>query len=133
MPKTLSVMPKTLASHTPGPWKVQPLQYDQGGTIAICSTPGCGIIATIPPMNEDDEPTAETAQRDPCDEANARLIAAAPELLEALEASEDLLRDIGTAAESGNPYSRAELESAINRVSTENQAAIRKAKGEPSV
>jgi hypothetical protein len=36
-----------------------------------------GILAVIPPLNEDDEPDEATAERDPCDNANARRIVAA--------------------------------------------------------
>jgi hypothetical protein len=70
-------------THAPGPWHIEPLQADQGGSIAICNRQQ-GILAVIPPLNDDDEPDEATAQRDPHDQANARLIAAAPKLLEAL-------------------------------------------------
>jgi hypothetical protein len=63
-------------SHSPEPWHVEPLQADHGGSIAICNRQQ-GILAVIPPLNEDDEPDEAAAQRDPCDEANARLIVAA--------------------------------------------------------
>lgn len=69
-------------AHTPGPWSVEPLQWDHGASIAIVSSgPDAYIVATIAPENEEDEPDMHTAKRGPCDEANARLMAAAPELL----------------------------------------------------
>jgi hypothetical protein len=68
-----------IATHTPGPWHVEPLQWDHGASIAIVAKGQ--IIATISPENEDDEPNMHTAKRGPHDEANARLIAAAPALL----------------------------------------------------
>jgi hypothetical protein len=67
---------KQAAAHSPEPWHIEPLQADNGGSVAICNKQQ-GILAVIPPLNEDDEPDAATAQRDPCDEANARRIVAA--------------------------------------------------------
>lgn len=65
-----------MSKHTPGPWYVSkrnPLRVIESGpraiTLATCSTLGRGV-------------TAENAQTEA--EANARLIAAAPELCEAL-------------------------------------------------
>jgi hypothetical protein len=61
--------------HTATPWRVEPLQWDHGASIAICSTgEDAQIIATIAPENEDEEPDADTARRGPCDEANAAFI-----------------------------------------------------------
>jgi hypothetical protein len=65
------------AAHTPGPWNVEPLQWDHGASIAIVSKGE--IICTIAPENEDEDPDMTTAIRGPHDEANAALIAAAPE------------------------------------------------------
>lgn len=67
--------------HTPGPWHIEPLQADLGLSIAICKADR-GIIAVIQ-APEDDELPEFTREED---EANARVIAAAPELLAALEA-----------------------------------------------
>ena len=63
-------------AHSPEPWHVEPLVADHGASIAICNRQQ-GILAVIPPLNEDDEPDERTAQRDPCDQANARRIVAA--------------------------------------------------------
>jgi hypothetical protein len=73
----------TTTSHSPAPWSVEPLQWDHGASIAIVS--GGSVLCVIPPRNEDEEPDYHSAVRAPSDEANARLIAAAPELLAALE------------------------------------------------
>lgn len=78
-------------TYTPGPWELQPLQADHGASLCIAS--GAFVIAVIPPTNADDEPDMDTAKRDPHDEANGRLLAAAPEMLEALQRCRDLLLD----------------------------------------
>jgi len=72
------------AEHTPAPWHTEPLQSDQGASIAICGPGDYGILAVIGPKNADDEPDIHTAVREPFDEANARLIVASPDLLNAL-------------------------------------------------
>lgn len=82
-------MDNKLNKHAPGPWHLEPLQSDQGASIAICGPDDYGVLATIQPLNADDEPDIHTAVREPYDDANARLIAAAPELLEALRAMFD--------------------------------------------
>jgi len=71
----------TGVAHTPGPWHAEPLQWDHGASIAIVARGQ--IVATISPENEDEEPDMHSAKRGPHDEANARLIAAAPALLDA--------------------------------------------------
>ena len=71
----------TTAAHTPGPWYVEPWQWEHGASIAIVAYGQ--IIATISPKNEDEEPNMHTAKRGPHDEANARLIAASPALFDA--------------------------------------------------
>ncbi len=60
-------------THTPGPWCLDPHQRPEE-PLAIFDGPNCGtLIATIP--GDQDEPE---------NEANAQLIAAAPDLLAAL-------------------------------------------------
>jgi hypothetical protein len=76
---------KQAATHTPRPWHAEPLQWDHGASIAICSKRQ-GVLAIIPPLNDADD--AVNAQRDPHDVANGELMAAAPAMLEALEAQE---------------------------------------------
>jgi len=80
------------ATHTPGPWRIEPLQWDHGASIAIVAN--SQIIATISPENEDEEPDMYTAKRGPHDEANACLIAAAPKMIEALHLCEDVLSEL---------------------------------------
>lgn len=91
-----------MSKPTPGPWHVEPLQSDHGGSLAICGPAHCpenpdyeelGIIAIIWPMNADDEPNYDTAVRHPSDVANANLLAAAPSLLAACELMLEQLRD----------------------------------------
>jgi hypothetical protein len=62
------------SKHTPGPWKAQPREGIEGQweVVSACKI-GWLIAAAAPDIDGDP------------DEANARLIAAAPELLEALE------------------------------------------------
>lgn len=66
-----------MSKHTPGPWCVEP------------ASNGCFDI-----YRETNEGEAPPVACD-CNEADARLIAAAPALLEAVQASELLLRQIG--------------------------------------
>jgi hypothetical protein len=65
----------------PGPWHVEPLQWDQGASIAICNNQH-GVLAIIHLLNDAED--GATAQCDPCDYANAYLMAAAPELRKAI-------------------------------------------------
>jgi hypothetical protein len=60
-----------MGKSTPGPWKAQMREFRQWEVVSTCETEWW--IADASPYNERQE-------------ANARLIAAAPELLEALEA-----------------------------------------------
>ena len=62
--------------HTPGPWKIKPKQYDpaQGTTIYIYS-PGNRYICLVG-VSDTNEPETD---------ANAALIAAAPDLYESLK------------------------------------------------
>jgi hypothetical protein len=65
--------------------------------------PPKAIVATIAPENDAD---MHTAQRGPQDEANACLIAVAPDMLEALEVCEDLLSNLARL-DDGTPSVRA--------------------------
>jgi hypothetical protein len=91
---------EVMSKHTPGPWKIEhdykPYVINAGAGHTICAITGTAAI----------RPEAE---------ANARLIAAAPEMLEALK----LVRESGLADE----YGASAVEDAIN-------AAIKKATGQ---
>jgi hypothetical protein len=63
------------SKHTPGPWVDGMSKYREGVLVVRANVPGGRILAEF---GSDDEPLDET------DRANARLIAAAPDLLEAL-------------------------------------------------
>lgn len=67
-----------MATHTPGPWTLHPTALHPA--VRSVGTPDAGArrICTVGSMNGN-----------PVDKANARLIAAAPELLEALQAIAD--------------------------------------------
>ena len=94
-----------MSRHTPGPWEINERHggviYIEGvgNTVAICHDDGFDI----------DHAEAE---------ANARLIAAAPQMLEALEAADALIHRLLMGAD----YAQKEVE--------EIRAAIRAAKGE---
>lgn len=72
------------ANHTPGPWSYRPYKHDDWGTVrgpddgVICQARDPGAVDAVTLAKHRERGT------DPW-EANARLIAAAPELLEALE------------------------------------------------
>lgn len=71
-----------MAQHTPGPWHAYPADY-QGGPadlhpIFVVGPSEFHTVAQVRAGNEDDDLPAQTA-------ANARLIAAAPDLLDALK------------------------------------------------
>lgn len=79
------------AQHTPGPWSTAPTQSDHGKTTCIQDASGL-IIAKIPWPSES------------IDEANARLMAAAPEMYEACKAAvayDDACEECGD-----DPYDR---------------------------
>ena len=100
------------AQHTPGPWVVN---TDDPPCYAI-SSEDYGRIALL------QYPLAEELQRVDQHKADARLIAAAPELLEALKACESCLRIYGNA----RPHPRhGEIDLAI----FDAKAAIEKATG----
>lgn len=109
-----------MAGHTPGPWEYEP--NDRYGSVFGQDGDGrdWNICDIGPPINlscssPDDVSGAIRRQA----EANARLIASAPELLEALEAVQDMNRRAGKvpAAEARATWAKA-------------RTAITKAKGE---
>lgn len=113
-------------AHTPGPWHEEDL--GESGNILITDVQGV---------------TVATCWRQPLDppewvEANARLIAAAPELLEALESAFDILDSIADTLlyEEGQPVTfleSREIEDIYNDAISELapfETLIRKARGE---
>ena len=105
-----------MSDHTPGPWSARlnpmKLQYD----IDAAGWRTCARVY----LNEDPDLSRQG-------HANARLIAAAPDLLEACEAIRSLLRD--------NPHIRIEsdhpaFEVAFGGATAAIDAAIAKARGE---
>lgn len=97
--------------HTPGPWKVSRSDKDGAEVKAIAEIAWCGVGAAYSMVSG----VTQHIDAEEC-RANARLIAAAPELLAALE---DLERTAGLAASHDDPA----------RVAA--RAAIAKARGEP--
>lgn len=79
---------------TPGPWEYRPQQYDDWGIVRSADSAWDGIVARgfgARYLDESEEDRHRAARTDPY-EANARLIAAAPELYDALVAAVALLR-----------------------------------------
>ena len=105
--------------HTPGPWIVDIAAFSCYRSISTAARPPYEQIAEIPWA----EPSVFDAERN----ANARLIAAAPELLAALQAM--LLADSFIADNVGTRSDQA-----MGRIAAIDQAflAVLKAKGEVS-
>ena len=72
----------TEMKYTPGPWEFDPTCFES--TIAVTPPESRLVIAEVWPMQSDESSEDETydIKTDPISIANARLIAAAPELLE---------------------------------------------------
>lgn len=106
-------------SHTPGPWTVEPghsnCNHANQTYGAICTTEGY-ILADV---------YADTEELTECAPANAQLIAAAPELLEALIDLGDWLAYGLNKADGAEPT--AEDHAACERVAAKARAAIAKA------
>lgn len=82
--------------HTPAPWHIEPLATTQGADMAICAPNNGWIVAVIqhdPDIQTHDDPDFETVKWHDQDHANARLIAAAPDLLAQLKFALELLQD----------------------------------------
>lgn len=100
------------ATHTPGPWRVVPQSGEyfyeiRGGTIEDSI-----LIAEISEICERDE--------------NARLIAAAPEMLDALKVALDELHEVNLAHSYGNRPRNPEMTAAAE---VKVRAVIEKARG----
>jgi antitoxin (DNA-binding transcriptional repressor) of toxin-antitoxin stability system len=105
----------TQNTHTPGPWTVESCRNEDGSPFLSISGQGPfgAWLADIQPGSVNGKPLGVTQR----DEANARLIAAAPDLLAALKEMTELKHFTAT---------RSEKESADAKA----RAAIAKAKGE---
>ena len=66
---------KQMSKHTPGPWKTT---HSEVNGYRVSDSTGWGVAVVLKDTN---------------DEANARLIAAAPQMLEALQTAFDLLKE----------------------------------------
>lgn len=102
-----------MTSYTPGPWRAN------GGLIETAN----GIALEIATCSPDDRIGSATRHRD-SRLANARLIAAAPTLLEALQDAEFLLRKLAI-----NPKEALAMRDSLNRSAESARVAIAKAEG----
>jgi hypothetical protein len=73
------------AKHTPGPWTYRPLTHDDWGTVRSLTNSAIVAVARAGGLGIDEE-ELDRHRRQKTDpyEANGRLIAAAPEMLDAL-------------------------------------------------
>jgi len=96
-----------MSKHTPGPW-------ERSNNSVVSRKASC-VVVRLPAQTDrvGDEPTEQIERWD----ADARLIAAAPELLAALEATVSLLEKLGHASDNSLTVSAA-------------RTAIAKARGE---
>ena len=81
----------------PEGWVVQPHQADHGASLAIVCPDDGYIVATIPfdpEIQTVDDPDYDTVVRKPADAANARLLAAAPRLRDALRKCVDFIENV---------------------------------------
>ena len=102
------------ATHTPGPWHIQDnTAYPYGQLLVASAVHGAVSICYTMEKGESRAP-AEYIQ-------NARLISAAPELIEALRDAEFLLRKAGQLA--------GPMRDSFNRSAADARAAIAKATG----
>lgn len=103
-----------MSKHTPGPWTVEdPMDFELSIVEANKETYEWRFIASIP-LNDDDDADIPRATA----EANAQLIAAAPDLLEAAQAMLEALGYFGAQ------------DSPLDRVRVKMKAAIAKAEGQ---
>jgi hypothetical protein len=92
-----------MTGHTPGPWHVEPEEWTEGRGSAICSKGG--IVAIIDPE------VCMSAE----DRANAHILAAAPELLEAAKDALESLRRLPNVDKAYRVTCMHELELAIKK------------------
>lgn len=108
----------TATAHTPGPWHVEPEQATHGHGLAVCAPSNGWIVATVTPE--------DGRELDPIDHANAHLLAAAPELLAALdyllEQTVDMDLRYGIGLSEGEEDARHAALAAIAKAHGENYA-----------
>jgi hypothetical protein len=104
------------AKHTPGPWRIHGCEAGQ---------PICAIGDRVICDQDKDEVAVVRYNAADC-EANARLIAAAPELLATLEA---FAEEFPQLANDDEPINGADAVDALCRLWPQINAAIAKAKG----
>ena len=102
------------AGHAPGPWSVG----CPNGKRHYIMKSGYVIIAELPHVQSDSAMVIETYQER---SANAALIAAAPDLLQALEDAEFMMRKAGQIA--------GPMQDSFRRSAEDARAALSKAKG----
>jgi hypothetical protein len=107
--------------HSPGPWAIEYDEVDEDWRIV--SEPRTGYVAVISYYEHDEDDTPKDLATVEEVKANASLIAAAPELLEALEMALDELMNAGFSAE---VYGRSPVSDALIL----GAKVIAKAKGE---
>ena len=84
----------TLKKHTPGPWGQSTIQGEEG-TLRMIGGPALGVKGDVSDI------VAEIRLNRSGAEANARLIAMAPEMLEALIETRDLMSRLGSPTMDG--------------------------------
>ena len=111
-----------MSKNTPGPWTFIVGTATTLKEIFIGPDDGITIdpICRLPLQNE----------FKPNQNANAKLIAAAPELLEACQEGHDLLRDICNASGNNQPYTMDELDKICSDIIEQMDKAIQKAGAE---
>ena len=116
---TIPVLDAMKTQHAPGPWKAQGSRIIQAGKMEAWQLIIASLPTTIDPRPTPDAAAKEYATRD----ANARLIAAAPELLATLERLLSIANNGAVMRhETGKP-----AWSFIDEVKTQARAAITKA------
>lgn len=111
-----------MSKHTPGPWIVQPNDETDMFVPIIAGNLGGLVGGAMLWPSEIDAKDFSRAER------NAHLIAAAPELLEALERADALIENLWKAVPWGQTHGLDIM--ALNEVPSAMKRAIAKARGE---
>lgn len=110
-------------SHTPGPYEID--AREDSDWIFIQTAIGGVEVARV-----EADYWSRSSHHQKLASANARLLAAAPDLLDAIKESADALADIINAANNGFPYSPTELVKLFADIRCRADAAYEKATGE---